>query len=190
MEQAFAGFQRGLDAVIQTALTQFQNAQSKSRRNGTPIIFGEDGGDIHGKSFGDWLVQVAILGSHEARPQAKAAAQDRLHKVDRCKWKTARSPPRPRWRGSIEPAFGRRLCRNAAARPAEHSNNGAQPCKGTLLARRIMPPPIGCKAALLPGRRARWQTQPSAAIGIDWHRLASIGPDGEPGVTVNKPSKR
>jgi hypothetical protein len=71
MEQAFAGFQKSLDAVIQTALAQFQNAQSKSRRNGTPIIFGDDGGDIHGKSFGDWLVQVAILGSHKAADRVR-----------------------------------------------------------------------------------------------------------------------
>jgi hypothetical protein len=43
MEQAFAGFQNGLDAVINAQLTAFQTAQAKSRRNAVPIIFGEGG---------------------------------------------------------------------------------------------------------------------------------------------------
>jgi hypothetical protein len=37
MEQAFAGFQKGLDAVINAQLTAFQNAQAKSRRNAAGI---------------------------------------------------------------------------------------------------------------------------------------------------------
>ena len=45
------------------------------------LPYGEGGGDTHAKSFGDWLVQVAILGSHKASPQAQSAAQDRLDKV-------------------------------------------------------------------------------------------------------------
>jgi HK97 family phage major capsid protein len=82
MEQAFGGFQKGLDAVIAEALKQFQSAQTKSRKNGVPAIFGDGGdGDTHGKTFGDWLIQVAILGSPKTAPQAKAAAQDRLEKV-------------------------------------------------------------------------------------------------------------
>jgi HK97 family phage major capsid protein len=82
MEQAFAGFQKGLDAVIGTALKQFQDAQAQSRRVGGPAIFGPGGdGDLHGKSFGDWLVQVATLGSSRTSPRAKSDAQDRLDKV-------------------------------------------------------------------------------------------------------------
>jgi hypothetical protein len=81
MEQAFAGFQKGLNAVINTGLTQFQTSQSKPRKNDTAIIFGGDECDLHGKCFGHWLVQVAILGNHKASPQAKSAAQDRLDKV-------------------------------------------------------------------------------------------------------------
>ncbi len=82
MEQAFAGFQKGLDAVINTALKQFQDAQSQSRRLAVPAIFGPGGeGDTHGKSFGDWLVQVATLGSTKTSPKAKAEAQDRLEKI-------------------------------------------------------------------------------------------------------------
>jgi HK97 family phage major capsid protein len=82
MEQAFAGFQKGLDAVIGTALKQFQDAQAQSRRVGGPAIFGPGGdGDLHGKSFGDWLVQVATLGSSRTSPRAKSDAQDRLDKI-------------------------------------------------------------------------------------------------------------
>jgi HK97 family phage major capsid protein len=82
METAFHGFQKGLDAVITEALKSFQNAQSQARRHAVPAIFGPGGdGDPHGKSFGDWLVQVAILGSHKTTPKAKADAQDRLEKV-------------------------------------------------------------------------------------------------------------
>jgi hypothetical protein len=43
MEQAFGGFQKGLDAVIQTALKQFADAQTRSRRHAVPAIFGEHG---------------------------------------------------------------------------------------------------------------------------------------------------
>ena len=82
MEQAFSGFQKGLDAVINASLKQFQDAQARSRRGAVPIIFGEgNDGDPHGKTFGDWLVQVAILGIPKATPQAKTAAQDRVEKV-------------------------------------------------------------------------------------------------------------
>jgi HK97 family phage major capsid protein len=82
MEQAFSGFQKGLDAVITTALKQFQDAQTQARRHAVPALFGPSGeGDPSGKSFGDWLVQVAILGSSKSSPRAKAEAQDRLEKV-------------------------------------------------------------------------------------------------------------
>jgi HK97 family phage major capsid protein len=82
MEQAFAGFQKGLDAVITTALAQFQDAQSQARRHAVPALFGPAGeGDPHGKTFGDWLVQVAVLGSTKTSPKAKGEAQDRLEKI-------------------------------------------------------------------------------------------------------------
>jgi hypothetical protein len=61
MEQAFAGFQKGLDAVINSALQQFADAQHRSRKNAVPAIFGPgNDGDPQGKTFGDWLVNVAI----------------------------------------------------------------------------------------------------------------------------------
>src|SRR5947209_1430293 len=72
MERAFTGFQKGLDSAIQSALTQFKDSQSQSRRLSVPAIFGPGGdGDVHGKSFGDWLVQVATLGSLKTAPRAK-----------------------------------------------------------------------------------------------------------------------
>jgi HK97 family phage major capsid protein len=59
MEQAFGGFQKGLDAVIQTALKQFADAQSKSRRHAVPAIFGEHGDGDPKKTFGAFLIAVA-----------------------------------------------------------------------------------------------------------------------------------
>jgi HK97 family phage major capsid protein len=80
MEQAFAGFQKGLDAVIQSALSQFQDAQSQSRRLAIPALFGPGGqGDPHGKSFGDWLVAVARAGSKNQKTAAEG--QKRLDEV-------------------------------------------------------------------------------------------------------------
>src|ERR1700731_4933059 len=82
MEQAFTGFQKGLDAVIGTALKQFQDAQGHARKFAAPAIFGPGGdGDPHGRSFGDWLLPGAALGSSKTGPRAKADAQDRLDKV-------------------------------------------------------------------------------------------------------------
>src|SRR5205814_507590 len=40
------------------ALKQFVDAQGRSRRQASPLIFGENGGDPKGKSFGDWLLCV------------------------------------------------------------------------------------------------------------------------------------
>ncbi len=53
LEQAFAGFQKGLDAVINTALKQFQN--------------------------GDWLLTVARVGGRNVK--AAGLAQQRLETV-------------------------------------------------------------------------------------------------------------
>jgi HK97 family phage major capsid protein len=81
MEQAFGGFQKGLDAVINASLKSFQEAQSQARRHAVPALFGAEGGDPSGKTFGDWLVQVATLGSSKTSPKAKGAAQERLEKI-------------------------------------------------------------------------------------------------------------
>jgi HK97 family phage major capsid protein len=79
MEQAFTGFQKGLDAVIQTALKQFQDAQSQAWKFAVPAIIGPGGGgDPDGKSFGDWLLCVARAGSrnhtHAAEGQKRLDA--------------------------------------------------------------------------------------------------------------------
>jgi HK97 family phage major capsid protein len=79
MEQAFSGFQKGLDAVINAALKQFADAQHKSRKNAVPAIFGNDGeGDPHGKTFGDWLVNVAVATTGKGD---RGAAVKRLNDV-------------------------------------------------------------------------------------------------------------
>jgi hypothetical protein len=38
MEQAFAGFQKGLDAVINTAFKHFADAQTQARGHAVPAI--------------------------------------------------------------------------------------------------------------------------------------------------------
>jgi HK97 family phage major capsid protein len=51
---------KGLDQAVTDAVKQFAQAQTRSRRNAIPLIFGESGeGDPKGKSFGDWLTLVA-----------------------------------------------------------------------------------------------------------------------------------
>ena len=50
MEQAFGGFQKGLDAVIQTALKQFADAQTKSRRGANPLCSTRRFHYVHGPS--------------------------------------------------------------------------------------------------------------------------------------------
>ena len=48
-----------MDSVITEALKQFAAAQSKSRKNGAPIIFGEGEGGDPKKTFGDFCIAVA-----------------------------------------------------------------------------------------------------------------------------------
>jgi HK97 family phage major capsid protein len=79
MEQAFSGFQKGLDAVISTALRQFQDAQSQARRHAVPAIFGPQGDGDPKQNFGDWLVCVARTSGKNHK--AAAEASDRLEKV-------------------------------------------------------------------------------------------------------------
>jgi len=48
-----------LSEGINTALTQFADAQSQSRRAGRPVLFGDGPGADPRRSFGDWLLHVA-----------------------------------------------------------------------------------------------------------------------------------
>src|SRR5262249_43354732 len=57
-ESAFGRFTHALDGAVGAALTEFGDAQGRSRRNAAALLFGEDGGDPHGRSFGDWLLCV------------------------------------------------------------------------------------------------------------------------------------
>src|SRR5208283_3208199 len=48
------------DTAINEAVKNFANAQTLSRKNASKIIFGETGeGDLKGRCFGDWCVQIA-----------------------------------------------------------------------------------------------------------------------------------
>jgi HK97 family phage major capsid protein len=80
-EAAVSGLTKNLDAVINKALEEIAKAQSKSRKNAVPLIFGDGGEGDPSRSFGDWCLQVAILGSQKAGPKAKAAAAEKLEKV-------------------------------------------------------------------------------------------------------------
>jgi HK97 family phage major capsid protein len=89
MEQAFGGFQKGLDAVINQALKQFADAQTKSRKNGVPAIFGDGDGDPRGKTFGDWLLNVAILTTGKGDRSAAAKRIDEVYNSGFSEWRKA-----------------------------------------------------------------------------------------------------
>jgi HK97 family phage major capsid protein len=57
-ENALGRFSTALSDAVDKTLKQFVDAQGRSRRHASPLIFGEDGGDPKGKSFGDWLLCV------------------------------------------------------------------------------------------------------------------------------------
>ena len=60
MESSVGTLTKNLDSIVSEALKQFATAQTKSRKNGTPAIFGNEGeGDPKGKTFGDFLLAVA-----------------------------------------------------------------------------------------------------------------------------------
>jgi HK97 family phage major capsid protein len=62
LEQASGKLSHDLDNVINVALKRFADAQSQSRRNAVPAIFGEGArASDHDprKNFGDWLLHVA-----------------------------------------------------------------------------------------------------------------------------------
>src|SRR5262245_28849219 len=59
LEQALAGFTKGLDAVINETLRRIGSAQGQSRKNAVPLLFGEGGEGDPKKSFGDWCLAVA-----------------------------------------------------------------------------------------------------------------------------------
>ncbi len=60
MEKMLANLTAGLDAAINSALKQFQQAQTQARRHAVPAIFGEGQGGDPAHSFGDWLAKVAV----------------------------------------------------------------------------------------------------------------------------------
>ena len=59
VQTSLDGFRKGMDAIINAALKQVGEAQSKSRKNGVPILFGEGHNGDPKKTFGDWCLAVA-----------------------------------------------------------------------------------------------------------------------------------
>jgi len=59
METAIGSLTKSLDSVITAALKQFADAQTKSKKNGSPIIFGPGGEGDPKKTFGDFCLAVA-----------------------------------------------------------------------------------------------------------------------------------
>ncbi len=59
VENALAGWTKGLDAIINQTLKQFADAQAQSKRHGIPALFGAGGSGDPKKSFGDWALAVA-----------------------------------------------------------------------------------------------------------------------------------
>jgi len=55
---ALGRFSDTLTRTMEKTLRDLAQAQTRSRKNGTPLIFGSDDGDVRGKTFGDWLLCV------------------------------------------------------------------------------------------------------------------------------------
>jgi HK97 family phage major capsid protein len=81
LESALGGFTKGLDQIINETIKRYADALTKSEKNAKKLIFGDQGdGDPKGKTFGDWAVCIAKLGSPRFADQHRAVSQ-RLEKV-------------------------------------------------------------------------------------------------------------
>jgi len=59
LEGAMGNLAAGLEKAVEKQLKAFSQAMTRSRKNATPLIFGEDGdGDTKGRTFGDWLLAI------------------------------------------------------------------------------------------------------------------------------------
>lgn len=58
MEQAMTRLTDGINGAVDLALKRFSQAQSKSKKNAVPAIFGEAASGDPKHSFGDWLLAV------------------------------------------------------------------------------------------------------------------------------------
>lgn len=59
LESALGGFTRGLDGIITQTLQKFAQAQTHSRKNAVPAIFGPGQSGDPSRSFGDFCLAVA-----------------------------------------------------------------------------------------------------------------------------------
>jgi HK97 family phage major capsid protein len=72
---------KGLNDTITETIKKVSQAQTLSNRKAVSVIFGENGEGDPKKNFGDWCLQVAILGSQKTSPNRKNAAADKIEKV-------------------------------------------------------------------------------------------------------------
>ena len=59
LEDALGTFSRHLDEIITATLQKYAQTLTLSRKNGAPSSSAREGGDVKGKSFGDFLLGVA-----------------------------------------------------------------------------------------------------------------------------------
>jgi HK97 family phage major capsid protein len=88
---------RNLNDTITETIKKVAAAQTRSHKNAVPALFGEGGQGDPQRCFGDWCLQVAILGSQKTSPAAKTTAADKLDKVYRS--------PRHDWAPDTEAQF-------------------------------------------------------------------------------------
>src|SRR5205823_13402294 len=74
------GMQKAVDAAINKALADLQASQKLPRSQASERIFGPGGQGDPDHCFGDWALQVAILGSQKTSPQLKSNAAAKLDK--------------------------------------------------------------------------------------------------------------
>jgi HK97 family phage major capsid protein len=98
---------KGVNDAITEAVKKVADAQSKSRKNAVPALFGEGGEGDPNRCFGDWCLQVAILGSQKTTPSAKSAAADKLEKTYQS--------PRSDWSASAQAQFKAALGESSGA---------------------------------------------------------------------------
>jgi HK97 family phage major capsid protein len=80
VETAVNSLTKQLDTVINATLKQVQETQEQSRKVKKAVLFGGADGDPE-RSFGDWLVNVAVACSQKAKPESRSKAADKLEKV-------------------------------------------------------------------------------------------------------------
>jgi HK97 family phage major capsid protein len=93
---------QGVNHAITDAVKKVADAQTKSRKNAVAALFGEGGEGDPDRCFGDWCLQIAILGSSRTLPAEKSAAADKLDKT----YRSARTDWSPTAQAQFKAALG------------------------------------------------------------------------------------